>query len=283
MDFSRTFIAIRKRSLLGLFDLSLLVYRDHAVNILLLLLINALPWILIDLLVLWVSDLGLSDYSNWHWKFLLLIVSQSQIGTMMITQYLGQAMFEGKPSIGEVVRLFMRASWYGIMLHGFVRMVFPILLLVLANDEFATGWAVFLLCFALLIRTIRPFVTEIMLLEKTPVRKKDDTAMTFGKRSSDLHRSEVVAGFILSSLFAVALTTMIAGLFFHIDSAIGLLGTLDLPIQFLYWPLAAWIVASFLAVFRFLFYINTRIIQEGWEVSLKVMAEGQKMERSLQP
>ena len=282
MDFSRTFIAIRKRSLLGLFDLSLLVYRDHAVNILLLLMINALPWILIDVLVLWLADLGLSEHSDWQWKFLLLIVVQSQVSTMMITQYLGKAMFEGKPSVGETVRQFMKASWYGIVLHGFFRMVFPILLLMLANDEIATGWAVFFLCIAMLIRTFRPFVSEIMLLEQTPVRKKDAVAMTFGKRSSDLHRSDVVAGFILGSIIAVALTTMIAGLFFHVDLAIGLLGTLDLPIQYLYWPMAAWIVASYMAVFRFLFYINTRIVQEGWEVSLKVMAEGQKIERSLQ-
>ena len=42
MNFSHTFIAIRKRSLLGLFDLSLLVYRDHALNILTLLMILSL-------------------------------------------------------------------------------------------------------------------------------------------------------------------------------------------------------------------------------------------------
>ncbi len=133
----------------------------------------------------------------------------------------------------------------------------------------------------MLFRAWRPFVSEILLLEKTPVRKEKEGQMQFSKRSSDLHRGDVVAGFVLGSLIAVALNTMLAGLMFHIDKTIGLLGTLDLPIQYLYWPIASWLVASYMAVFRFMFYINTRIAQEGWEVDLKIRAEGQKLERSL--
>ena len=282
MDFSHTFIAIRKRSLPGLFDLSLLVYRDHALNILVLLAINALPWLVFDLVTLLLSEFGMADYAQWHWKLLLLAVIQAQYGTMMITLYLGKAMFEGKPSVSETVSSFFRASWYTIWLHGCLRMVIPVTLLMAVGDSFSTGLAIFLFIVGMTFRMARPFVSEILLLEKTPVRKKHDGEMQFGKRSRDLHRSEVIAGFILGSLIAVALTTMLAGLLFHIDKTIGLLGTIDLPIQYLYWPVAAWLVASYMAVFRFMFYINTRIAQEGWEVSLQVMSEGQKMEQGLQ-
>jgi len=282
MDFSQTFIAIRKRSMLGLFDLSLLVYRDHGLNILALLAINALPWLVLDLLLLLLSDFGMADYSQWHWQLLLLTVIQAQYGTMMITLYLGKAMFEGRPSVAETVTGFFKASWFSIWLHGGLRMVFPVTFLISIGDSIATGWAIFLFLVGMVFRMSRPFVSEILLLEKTPVRKKNAGEMKFSKRSSDLHRSDVIAGFIMGGLIALALTTMLAGLMFHIDATIGLLGTVDLPIQYLYWPVAAWLVASYMAVFRFMFYINTRIVQEGWEVSLKVMSEGQKMEQSLQ-
>lgn len=281
MDFSRTFIAIRQRSLLGLFDLSLLVYRDHALNIVTLLAINALPWLVFDVLTLLLSEFGMVDYGQWHWKLLLLAAIQAQYGTMMITLYLGKAMFEGRPSVSQTVSAFFKASWYSIWLHGFLRMVFPVTLLIAVGDSISTGWAIFFFGVGMLFRMGRPFVSEILLLEKTPVRKKNEEEMRFSKRSSELHRSEVIASFVLGSLIAVVLTTMLAGLLFHIDNAIGLLGTLDLPIQYLYWPVSAWLVASYMAVFRFLFYINTRIVQEGWEVSLKVMSEGQKLEQSL--
>jgi hypothetical protein len=200
---------------------------------------------------------------------------------MMITMYLGKAMFEGKPSVSQTVSAFFKASWYSIWLHGVLRMVFPVTLLIAIGDSLSTGWAVFFAVVGMLFRMSRPFVSEILLLEKTPVRRKNEGEMQFNQRSSSLHRSDVVAGFVLGSLIAVALTTMLAGLLFHIDKTIGLMGTVDLPIQYLYWPVAAWLVASYMAVFRFMFYINTRIVQEGWEVSLKVMSEGQKLERSL--
>jgi len=242
MDFSHTFIAIRKRSLLGLFDLSLLVYRDHALNILALLAINSLPWLVFDLLTLMFSEFGMADLGQWHWKLLLLAVIQAQYGTMMITLYLGKAMFEGRPSVSETVLAFFKASWYSIWLHGFLRMVLPVTLLIAIGDSFSAGWAIALSIVGMLFRMTRPFVSEILLLEKTPVRKKNAGEMLFRKRSSDLHSGDVIAGFMLGSLIAVALTTMFAGLLFHIDQTIGLLGTLDLPIQYLYWPVAAWLV-----------------------------------------
>ena len=283
MDYGRTFIAIRKRSLLGLLDLALLVYRDHARNLLILLAVNALPWVMINFAILMIFNDGYQEHFQWHWKLLLLTFIQAQHGTMMITLYLGSAMFEGKPSVRHTISNYIKASWYGIWLHGFLRMVFPVMALLAVGDSFATGWAVFLALIAALFRAFRPFVSEIMLLERTPVRRKKGAkaAILFPNRSQDLHRGDVFAGFLFSGSVAIAFTLMLAGLLFHIDGMIGLLGTLDLPIQYLYWPLSAWLVASFITVFRFLFYINTRITQEGWEVSLKLRSEGKKIRESL--
>ena len=69
----------------------------------------------------------------------------------------------------------------------------------------------------------------------------------------------------------------VTSFFFHVDAAMGLVGGWEQIGFFLYWPISGWLVAAFLATFRFLYYINTRIVQEGWEISLKLMAEKQKL------
>ncbi len=43
------------------------------------------------------------------------------------------------------------------------------------------------------------------------------------------------------------------------------------------WQAALWMVAGFWTVARFLFYMDTRIRQEGWEVELKIRAMAMRM------
>ena len=42
-------------------------------------------------------------------------------------------------------------------------------------------------------------------------------------------------------------------------------------------PLSMWATATFLAVVRFLSYLDVRIRQEGWEVELRLRAEGARL------
>ncbi len=282
MDLSQPHIAIRERTMLEIFDLTLHVYRDHWWNILILLAINALPLTIVDFLVIhFLNTDGRALPSEQLWLVLILIVSQSQIGTLLITQYLGTAMFSGRPSVGATIKRFFTTSLYWIWSHGFVRMAIPVFYLLGFADYHWAACAWVLLMFALLVRAIRPFISEVLILEKPPVKpdKTDPLAIqiTLKQRSSDLHRGDVLAGFFMSTLIGGCLTVAIASLFFHIDSAIGLNGAWDSSINYAYWPLALWLTASFLAVFRFLYYINTRITQEGWEIVLKLMAEKQNL------
>ena len=281
MDLSQPNIAIRERSILEIFDLTLHVYRDHIRNILLLLLINAIPLTIVNALIVHVligADNALP--SEQLGILLVLIISQAQAGTLLITQYLGTATFSGRPTIKSTIADFLKVSKYWIWSHGLVRLVIPILCVLGFYGYNGFGAAIFLLLFALLVRAVRPFISEILILEQPPRRIPKDSAsqqITLGRRSKDLHRGDVLGGFILSTFVGSLLLVTITSLFFHIDSAIGLNGNWDSPIHFIYWPVSAWLVASFLAVFRFLYYINTRITQEGWEIALKLMAEKQKL------
>ena len=280
MDLSQPYIAIRERTLLELFDLTLHVYRDHLRNILSLLAINALPFILIDAAVIFFTEAWLEDPSLSLVMMMLLVFSQFQIGTLLITQYLGTATFSGKPSVGQTIKDFWSKSKYWIWNHGFIRMVFPILAVVALLQHDGIGLIIFLLFIGLIPRAFRPFISEVLILEQ-PARRQDKTSsfptITLGKRNSSLHRGDVFSGFFMASVIGGGLLIAIVSLFFQVDSAIGLNGAWDSSIHFAYWPLAAWLTASFLATFRFLYYINTRINQEGWEISLKLMAEKQKL------
>ena len=281
MDLSQPNIAIRERTMLEIFDLTLHVYRDHARNILLLLAINVLPLTIANALIVHVligADNALP--SQQLGILLVLIVSQAQAGTLLITQYLGTATFSGRPTIKSTIADFFKVSKYWIWSHGFVRLVIPILCILGFFGYDGFGFAIFLLLFALAVRAFRPFISEILILEQPPRRIPKDSALqliTRSQRAKDLHRGDVLAGFFMSTLVGCCLLITITSLFFHIDSAIGLNGDWDSPIHFIYWPLSAWLVASFLAVFRILYYFNTRITQEGWEIKLKLMAEKQKM------
>lgn len=280
MDLSRPSIAIRERSTLEIFDLTLHVFRDHIATILLLLMINAVPWVIADVVLVHVLEIGDGNIGFEVLMMLMLILSQSQIGTMLITQYLGIAMFFGRPALKETLAAFFQKSKYWIWSHGFLRMVVPILVLVGCFGAASIGWVMLLLVVALVVRLQRPFISEILLLEQPAISGKKDSdgsAITLKRRSRDLHRGEVTAGGMMAWIVGACLLVTVASSFFHLDSAIGLNGGWDSPVHYAYWPLAAWLVASFVTTFRFLHYINTRIQQEGWEISLKLMSEKQKL------
>ena len=280
MDISQPHIAIRERTLLEIFDLTLHVYRDHWKNILTMLVINALPLAIANGLVCHVLNGDRSSLPIELWINLFLIASQAQIGTLLITQYLGTALFSGKPTVRQTVRDFLRVSKSWIWNHGFLRMVVPIFCFVALLHNNSISLVIMLLLIGLMVRAFRPFISEILILEKPPRKIPKDSSLpgiTLNRRVKDLHRGDVVAGFFMSCVIGSCLLITVTSLFFHVDTAMGLNGAWDSPIHYVYWPLAAWLVASFLAVFRFLYYVNTRITQEGWEISLKLMAEKQKL------
>jgi hypothetical protein len=183
----------------------------------------------------------------------------------------------------EVVRLLPRIVWC----HVFVRGVGLAWLLVLAVDRQADAdptleivLPILLLLYAGGLRAARPFINEIVLLEKNPLLSLDRQVMTIGRRSGLLHA--VASGDLMGrAVGAVVMgVLLLAAIFGTIGFGAGVL--LNDTVQEgwmlgLAFPAAMWLAALFLTVFRFLSYLDLRIRQEGWEVELKVRAEAARL------
>lgn len=287
MKLDQTFIAIRERSVLEIFDLALQVVRQHFSRLICLLAIGALPWVVIDWMLLgWMVSARLSSDGAmifYYWLMTILVISQAQMGTSLITYYLGQSMFIAQPSIGQTVRDSFWKSPFFWWLHGGLRMVVPILglvFLVWANGESALGAVAFFATLAMLlgvlIRAFRPFVSEILLLEKTPVRAGNPRQIRFAQRSYSLHHSsnDLLGRSIIGLVFYPLLCGSLFAALNIIDEAVALQPSLEFSLKSIYWVAALWLTATFAAVVRFLSYIDVRIRQEGWAVELKMRAEG---------
>ncbi|MEL7497088.1 MAG: hypothetical protein AAFN77_05720 [Planctomycetota bacterium] len=293
MRFDRTFIAIRERTTLGILDLALHVIVDHIRPLSCLLIINALPWILLDVYL--VGHLLSDDYEApaafaFYWATLILVISQAQLGTYLITQYLGKAMFEGQPRVLEVASSFWKITPYFWFSQGTLRMaIFAILVcLIFDGDSDNSQVAIVLLFFVVsagcVVRAFRPFVTEVLVLEKTPIRAKPNI-IHFGARSKSLHAfasNDLIGKSIVTAAILAGLLFATHSMFLTIDQVMNVRANSAYSLQPVYFVVSLWIVTGFASVVRFLYYIDLRIKQEGWAVELKMRAEAQRMEEAVE-
>lgn len=288
MKFDKTFIAIRERGILEIFDLSLHVVKDHFNQIFWLLVIGAAPWIAIDLYFVHWMTIDYDTPQLYGWVMALLVISQAQVGTTFVTHYLGQAMFVGRPGIWETVRNVLKTPLFFIWLHGGLRTVIPTLLFasiltqdnpdnILLASTFLIPFSVFI---GVIVRAVRPYVSEILLLEKTPIRKKEDGQINFGRRSSSLHGAagaDLFGRFITSSILAFPVFVSFYSSFVVVDQVLNIRANSEFSYIPYYFVLALWLVAGLMSVIRFLSYIDLRIRQEGWAVELRMRAEGSRL------
>ena len=291
MRFDKTFIAIRERNTLELLDLTMHVIRYHFWPLMVLFCIGVLPWLLIDCwLTGWmVSEANFLDYTfMFYFVMAMLVVSQAQIGTTFLTCYLGHAMFVGRPGIKETIRnTFKTSKIYFLWVHLLFRTVALVLFnaFFLSADNLGNGSNEMLMgvlmpglvIIGLIVRMLRPFASEMLLLEKTPVRAKPGSkTIDFKTRSSSLHGAvagDAFSRFMVSVIFAVPLAYVFYSALCWVDGILNLQGAATRNFNFIYWPVSLWVTAAVVAVFRFLSYIDTRIRQEGWAVELKMRAE----------
>ena len=292
MKFDHTFIAIRQRTVLEIYDLALHVCRDYFAPLLLLLVVGLLPWIALDwLLVGWMIDEAYIDREGvlYSWLMFVLIVSQAQVGTAMMTHYLGQAMFIGKPNIGDSIKSVWKVKPAYYWVHYGLRMIGPIAffawLFRFAETEDGRGMSLFLmtilLVIGMLVRSFRPYATKIFILERAPWRASSESTITFGKRSRSLHSagSGLFGRFVVSIIFGYFLVAAFFGMIYTLYSWLGFKVGLGYVERAVFWPLSWWLVAGFFSVVRFLSYIDLRIRQEGWEVELSLKAEAVRLQQ----
>jgi hypothetical protein len=265
-------IAIRERSFLDLLDLGLRVLREYAAPLAAWLAVGVLPaaalnaWLLSD----FPSQVDGSEMAQYLFLMTLLVVYEAPLALAPATLFLGQALFTERPRWQGILRQWLGSLPQIVLYQGLLRIFF----------------------------LFRPYVNEIILLERNPVRRRG----TFGKstyaRCRALHAGEggelfsrwfislAVATLVLISLWGSLLATR-AMLLSSLEGGAGeTIGQffqgeleIDLSIVAVWYPLVLWTVAGYFAVVRFLAYVDLRIRREGWEVELVMRAERDRLMR----
>lgn len=308
MELDNTRIAIRERGFLDTMDLSLHVLREFIQPIFWLTLAAVIPLGLFNYWLLgWMVGSEHFDYAEYRlyewspedwakriyymlpWRYMidmaLLIFIEAPLASVFVTAYLGEAVFMQKPTYRQVFQTVLKYSPALFLCQLLIRGILPTWLLLSMMDIYGdnVGTEVFLWMLAIysaLFRSVRPYINEIILLEKNPIRGRGPQAITIGKRSGHLHGSssgDLFGRWLASALLASSLLVIIL---IALYLAVGvLIGQYEFTWTFvaLIYPAAFWVVVGFYSVVRYLDYLDLRIRYEGWEVELLMRAEAAKL------
>jgi hypothetical protein len=291
MRLDNTNIAIRERGIRELFDLALVVARHWAGPLTAALACGALPIALVNhflLRGLIYDSLLQEEWAAYMTCMAVLVFLEAPLATALVTVFLGQAMFAERPSLAQAARDVLprigQLFWYGFVVRG----VLPAWWLVFGTVTPAEpeGGIVLLVMLAFclgLVRGLRPFLFEVILLERNPWRSSKGGLNT-ARRSKALHQpsgGELFGHFVLAvtigSAMAMGLWLTLWYLRAHLTNQVDFAETMFIYVL----PISMWLVAGYLSVVRFLSYLDLRIRHEGWEVELRMRAEGAQLVRQL--
>jgi hypothetical protein len=242
--------------------------------------------------------------TRYSWLYLVLVFFEAPVATIFAEAYLGAAVFKQDKTLWESVRdvfsLRHRASpgaradvgpfWAFLFCQLLMRgtlaaLAIPLLVWDGEFNGFVEGLLPVLLFLVVAsLRAFRPYINEIIVLEKNPLWSKT-APMTVGKRSGNLHNSagaELFGQYLGSMLVAFVLLQIIFWSMWLVYMV--MFGDTDLDgwvPQHILRPIALWSVVAYLGVARFLSYLDLRIRQEGWEVELLVRAEAARLTEKL--
>jgi len=296
VQLDRTNVVIRARSLSEIGDLALILIRCYPSAAILGFALGALPWAVLNLLLVgWIPlphfSEGIQDEQMTaalnRYLFLMtsLVIVQTPVAGVLTTLLIGRTIFEQQVTWQSALADLRSTFWRWLWVLGVLRGPLPLMLVLASNwgQEFAVGREVFFPMVCLMLvgfqRGRRPFMPEILLLERCPLRSRSAEVITAGRRSAALHgplSGELIGRFMVVSL-------MIGVLYLAVLYSLGwargvLFGWWDwsLVVYGLFVPLALWAVAGLSVLIRFLSYLDARIRLEGWEVDLAVRAETQR-------
>jgi hypothetical protein len=274
LQLDKTRIVIRERNYLDLMDLGLRVLRAHAGPLLITSLLGAAPMIAMNVWLLssFAEELVYSQGEDWFGNAMgytiltsFLIIWQMPMASALTTLYLGHAVFQERPSARQIAREFFRALPQLILCQVILRgMLIP----------WVVTWFV-LFC-------VWPYLNEIILLEKNPLRSRGPTGLSTFGRSSLLHSAnsgELFGRWFMAGIggFFWVLALWLTAWYFrgHLAGR----WAFDWSVYTIYLQLVIWFVLSYFTVVRFLSYLDLRIKSEGWEVELRLRAEAAKLAR----
>lgn len=258
MNIDHTTIVLRERKIPELYDLALLVYRRFLWPLTVLGIIGCTPFIIFNWWLL--SSPSSENVWGFWYACLLLFAIQGPLATAPITVYLGAALFDDKPTIGKALRQAW-GQWWILLLCGLWRTIlgiFPFLLIF---------WPA---------HSVEVAVLERQKLPATWKRANALRAVWTAEWTTHL----LIAGglLVIGVLALVDTATTLMSILMHAD----IMGEDDTAKA--YFPnasitphIASWVVIVFLAVVRFLSYIDLRTRREGWEIDLALKREARRI------
>lgn len=293
MQLDQTHVVIRVRTLSEIGDLALTMIRRYPEAFFQVFFIGALPWIVLNTAALgWIpwqvgqdqlfDDQSVADLLRYAYWLATLVIVQVPLAGAFCTVYLGQAVFESRPTLGLAWREVRDHFWSLTWALGIWRLALPLMLVPLfrIGQEASLWWDFWVPTFALLWvavqRSGRPFLPEMLLLEQCPIRSKDEAVVTLKRRSASLHgpiTSELSSRFLtVSFVYLVLAASLYMSMIFLRGLLVGTWAS-DAYTWLIFYPLALWLIGSFSVLVRLLGYLDSRIRLEGWEVELAVRAE----------
>lgn len=293
MQLDRTHVRIRPRTLSEIGDLALLLIRQYPQSLCVGFALGALPWALCNwALIGWIpwaetienvyDEETVQERYRYIWLMASLVYLQTPLAGVLTTYYIGQAVFEQRPTWRSVFRetwkIYPRLLWS----LGVVRGGIPAMVLVLSNwgGPVAVGrevfWILMLLVWATAIRGFRTFLPEILLLERCPLRTKRPDILSAQRRSQLLHNplsGELLGRYMLAGSLIALLAAGLFYSFMFLHETIFSTRDWSLVVTLVLLPLALWTTAGLSVLVRFLSYLDSRIRLEGWEVELSLRAE----------
>lgn len=294
MQLDKTRIRIRERGVTDILDLALHVLHAYFRPLMIATLLGALPFFLInELLVGWLIHIDVEDMATdevvarslrFMWIMAILVVVEAPAASIFTTTWLGHAVFTERPELRMVLHnirsVAPRFIWTVLLMRG----VLPILLLAMAmgrREEAATEVMLTILAgFICFLRAIRPFINEIVFLERNPLFSSTPNTMTISRRSALLHSpsgSHLMYQWLVAAVFGTLLAIAMFGALPTIQGVLWDRWTLSPRLIEFGWPIVLWLIVGFMTVVRFLDYLDLRIRHEGWEVELRMRAEGNRL------
>ena len=259
MNIDHTTIAVRERSLPELYDLALLVLRRHAWPLLLLALIGCGPFALLN----WLMLAGAPDERAWAswYPLLLLLAIEGPLATAPLSAYLGSALFDHQPRMRDALRQALAQSGK-LLLFGL--------------------WRGVLALFPMLLVFYPPHAVEVCVLERQGMRatwKRANALRAVWTAEWSTHLLVAACLMAIGLVVVINTTETVLSVLMHAE----LIRDDDdwhhyLPGASFAPHLACWLVMTYLAVVRFLTYIDLRTRREGWEVDLALKREARRLE-----
>ena len=266
-----TGIAIRERSLLDLLDFALRVIRAYGWPLLATSAAGMLPFALLNAWLL--SDFAArTDYlteapGEYVWWMIWLVMWEMPLATAPATLFLGQAMFRQKPEAVRIVRDLIGSLPQLLVFQGLLRgLMMPMVI----------TWIIPHACW--------PYLNEIILLERNRLLRRKSQGMSTFRRSTALHSGtagDQFGRFVVCLGVGAALVGGIWLTLWFIRIVAVNERSFTRPIYTVLLPIAIWTVVGYFNVVRFLSYLDLRIRREGWEIELRMRAEGERLTRQL--